>query len=407
MLNLILGNAVTVDGRSCIATNPGVAGHAVYGPYEQREAGKYVVEFPIESRDGQPIERNALCAVLDVTSSGGNVLHARKEIFAADLQNGRANFTLPFQLPKRAALEYRVWVSGALPLVIGDHRRVVQTTGAPITAEALLAQASFPDLDGENLPFFRENSDYFRSLYERDCGVRIEQDAVVLTIQGVSFYARSKDDLNFIGEIFFEHAYNFKSDADWCVIDIGMNIGLSTLLFAGKSEVREVHSFEPFRGTYDRAVANIGLNAPVAAKVQAHNFGLADKDWDGEILINQSSDSGAMTTVGAAVGTPIRISLKDAGGVLGPIIERARAGNLDILVKMDCEGSEFAIFDSLIAADLIRHISGFMVEWHAMFDDKTQDDLIRPLRKAGFVVFDRSPPVGNGFFYAARLREGS
>ena len=236
MLNLILGNAVTVGGRSCIATNPGAAGHAVYGPYEQREAGKYVVEFPIESRDGQTIEQNALCAVLDVTSSGGNVLHARKEIFASDLRNGHANFTLPFHLPKRAALEYRVWVSGALPLLIGDHRRVVNATDGSSKAEALLAEASFPDFDGENLPFFRENRDYFRSLYERDCGVRIEQDAVVLTIQGVSFYARSQDDLNFVGEIFFEHAYNFKSDADWCVIDIGMNIGLSTCCLPGRAK---------------------------------------------------------------------------------------------------------------------------------------------------------------------------
>lgn len=44
-----------------------------------------------------------------------------------------------------------------------------------------------------------------------------------------------------------------------------------------------------------------------------------------------------------------------------------------------------------------------MVEWHAMFEAMTQETLIPPLREVGFIVFDRSPPAGNGFFYAARL----
>ena len=46
-----------------------------------------------------------------------------------------------------------------------------------------------------------------------------------------------------------------------------------------------------------------------------------------------------------------------------------------------------------------------MVEWHAMFADRTQEDLIGPLRRNGFLVFDRSPPRGNGFFYAVRMAD--
>jgi len=403
MLNLQVGDAVTIDGRACIATRAGVAGHAVYGPYEHREPGRYFVRFAMHASEHDPVPDDSLCAVLDVTSNGGNEQHASKRIFASDLRSGSASFVVPFALNKDSRLEYRVWVSGNISLLIEDHQRVVSLTGSNDDMDALLAQHSFPVTEGENLPFFVENRDFFRSLYDRGFGVRISGGDIVLTINGLSFYANCRDDMNFIGELFFENAYNFKSDRPICVIDIGMNIGLASLLFAKKNEVREVHSFEPFRSTYERALANLGLNGAVSGKIHAHNFGLADKDWEGQILVPQTSDSGAMSTIGTGEGIPVNIAVRDAATVLRPIVEDARARGLDVMVKVDCEGSEFAIFETLIANDLLRQLSGFMVEWHAMFDGKTQETLIKPLREAGFVVFDRSPPTGNGFFYAARL----
>jgi hypothetical protein len=52
-----------------------------------------------------------------------------------------------------------------------------------------------------------------------------------------------------------------------------------------------------------------------------------------------------------------------------------------------------------------------MVEWHRGIGEKTQEDLIKPLLKHGFIIFDvtassgdgRNAVSGNGFFYAARL----
>ena len=117
-----------------------------------------------------------------------------------------------------------------------------------------------------------------KGLYDQNIDVRVADGAVTLTVRGISLYARSRDDLTFIGEIFYENAYNFRIGRDACVIDIGMNIGLATLMFASKPEVREVHSFEPFTSTYERATANIALNPQLAAKVLALNHGLADRD---------------------------------------------------------------------------------------------------------------------------------
>ncbi len=109
-----------------------------------------------------------------------------------------------------------------------------------------------------------------------------------------------------------------------------------------------------------------------------------------------------MSTIGLSEGIPFPVVLRDAASALAPIIDSARARGLDVIVKMDCEGSEYAVFETLERSGLIGRASAYMVEWHAIFPDKTQEDLIAPLRRAGFMVFDRSPPRGNGFFYAVK-----
>jgi FkbM family methyltransferase len=401
MLNPAMGTASVIDGRSCLTTAKGQAGHAVYGPYEYLEPGDYVVEFSMALNDAAPSNRDFCCAVLDIAVDGAQRIVASKNILLSQLRDGRRFFTVPFTLTQASRTEYRVAVTGKAALVIDGHRSLVRVSDGA-DGEALLANRRFPEAEGAAVPFFRENQAGLRSLYEQGVGVGVRDGDVVLTVNGISLYARCSDDVRFIGEVFFENAYNFGFSADVCAIDIGMNIGLSSLLFASKAEVAEVHSFEPFVTTYDRAVANLGLNPAIAGKVTAHNLGLSNIDRDGPVVVSQSADSGAMSTVGAASGEAVEVSLRDAGTFLQPIIDAAHAAGRKVVVKVDCEGSEFPIFESLVANGLIPKITAFMVEWHAMFAAKTQNHLIAPLRAAGFLVFDRSPPAGNGFFYAVR-----
>lgn len=400
MLNPAVGAAEDADGRSWIVTRRGIAGHAVYGPYELRRPGDYVVEFQLERADELRAPRDVPCAMLDVVSDAGRATLARKEILLSQLRDGRTTFALPFTLAQARKLEYRVWVSGEAALRIDAHPQAVALSDR----HALIGTAFPADDEGDEAPFFRTHRPLLRAMHAQGIGVAIRDGGVVLGVGGVALNARSRDDLTFIGEVFHENAYTFSTARDACVIDIGMNIGLASLLFASRREVREVWSFEPFRNTYDRALANLALNPRLAAKINAENCGLSDHDHAGSILVAAQSDSGAMSTVDSQQGDPVHIVLKDAARALRPIIDRARACGLDVIVKCDCEGSEFAIFRSLAAAGLLGRITAFMVEWHAMFDDKTQDDLIAPLRDNGFIVFDRSPPTGNGFFYAAKVR---
>ena len=72
-------------------------------------------------------------------------------------------------------------------------------------------------------------------------------------------------------------------------------------------------------------------------------------------------------------------------------------------MKIDCEGSEFQVFESLEKAGLLDKITAFMVEWHRVYEGKDQLTLLDPLLRRGFMTFDRSPRTGNGFFYAVRV----
>jgi FkbM family methyltransferase len=400
MFNVNLGSAETVDGRPRIRVKAGRKGHAVYGPYQHLRPGDYVISLAIENAGTPQLRPSTLVAVIDIACDIGRKQIVRLEVSASDLASGRRVFTIPFSITEPCRAEYRVWASGATDLLVDDNR---QATRVASLANFDSQDAIFPEDAGRSLPFFVQHSAELRALFDRGIAVRIEEDEIRLIIGNIAINARCADDFQFIGELFVENAYNFSYGRQVVAIDVGLNIGLTSLHFATKSEVAAVHAFEPFAETYDRAMANLALNPALAAKISTYHLGLSDADYEGAVQVDDHGCSGAMTTVGVAGGITAQLVLRDAGKLLTPIIDDAEARGLGIVMKVDCEGSEFAVFRSLERAGLLGRISAFLVEWHAMFDDKTQETLIAPLRKAGFLIFDRSPPTGNGFFYAVRI----
>lgn len=403
MINLAVGSAEEIRGRPGILTRKGTFGHALYGPYEHIQPGDYVVGFHVETvGDKAPRDRD-LVAVIDVSSHTGQRILARREIRGSDLAAGFASFAISFTVPEPCRAEYRIWVSGKAALRIEDNHVALRVTDGMSPSE-LIEDNAFPEQAARAIPFFANHEGELRSLHDKGMAVKIVDGAVRIVAPGnISLNLHTDDDLNFIGELFLENAYNIRSAVPACIIDIGMNVGLASLQFATKSFVSEIHSFEPFPETYARAIANLNLNPTLKAKVKPYPCGLSDADYDGPIAVADHGCSGAMTTVGVQGGTAVQLSLRDAGTFLAPIIEDARSRGLDIVMKVDCEGAEFAVFESLSRANLLTQIRAFLVEWHAMFDDKTQNTLLAPLEEAGFVAFDRSPPNSNGFFYAVRI----
>jgi FkbM family methyltransferase len=403
VLNLQVGTRKQINGRTCILTKLGLRGHAIYGPYQNLNPGRYGVEFNIEAAEDGPFDRDDICAAVEVASGFGSKIHSRQDVPLSRLREGPVRVQLLFETDAPDFFEFRVGTTGLVPLLIDDYCPVVPLGAATVDCGSQFDVSRFPDPGiGPKPPFFLNHHVLLRRLYENGASVRIVDDDVIVTIDGISFYARTPDDTRFVDEIFFRRTYNFSIAQRCCVIDIGMNIGLAAMTFAAKDFVKQVHAFEPFKGTYGRACANLSLNPEIATKISAHNFGLANADEDKTILIPNENNSGALSIRGTKQGTPAAISVRDAGKILGPIITSAKTDGLCIVAKVDCEGSEFPIFETLERHGLLAQISAFMVEWHRGIFGKTQQDLIAPLLARDFIVVDRTGNIGNGFFYAVR-----
>ena len=388
MINPNTGERIEIGDREYLKTKPGASGHAVFSPPISLAPGKYSAAFLIRTAGKTKIEAPQLVAQADIVSDAGVVL-AKSLVFDSQINNSGI-FTLNFEIENQAEnVHTRVFVNGCVPLLIGDNPSVGEFRDA--------AMASQPD----SLPdILKTNPDQILSLFATGGNVSIVKNEVVGTAAEVNFYVKTQDDFNFVGEIFIINTYNILPPMPTCLIDIGMNIGFTSLFLARHDDIVEVHGYEPFKSTFDRAVANISLNPKLSRKIHAHNFGLSDRNERVKTVIDTQS-SGSFSVFPAGKGAEVEIEVRDAATTLAPIFAQARSQGRLIVLKVDCEGSEFPVFKSLEKRNLLQSVDGFMVEWHAF--KGTAEQLTAPLLRAGFAVIDLSPPTGNGFFYAFRV----
>ena len=226
MLNTDVGAATEVDGKRCILTRAGSMGHAVYGPYQQLDAGNYVVEFNLTAAEGQHFDGDDVCATVDVAAEFGHVILTSEDVALSRLRDGPLSIRLAFQTDVPRLFEFRVGVTGRIPLLIEDYCRVLAVNDANADCALLLEATKFPDPTVMTTPaFFLQHQAILRRLYESGAAVRIIGGDVVITIDDISFHARVADDLRFVDEIFFRNAYNFSACGECWFAAIYVNVG--------------------------------------------------------------------------------------------------------------------------------------------------------------------------------------
>ena len=128
------------------------------------------------------------------------------------------------------------------------------------------------------------------------------------------------------------------------ILDIGANIGLFALAARGRFPQAKIHCYEP----NPRALPFLESNARAATfSVYAEAVGAQN----GRVQMVDASDSNQATTVDS-----------DGGGIPKVAFEVAvdRLGRVDLL-KMDCEGAEWEIFQSREAWRKVRELR---MEYH-------------------------------------------
>jgi FkbM family methyltransferase len=222
-----------------------------------------------------------------------------------------------------------------------------------------------------------------------------------------SVFVETAEQLFLLHEIVAGGVYNVISGRQGSIVlDIGMNVGFASLYFAAQPWVEAVRSYEPVPETYARALRNFERNPALAAKITPQNFGLSDAA--GKVTFDYCRQWAAAVGVGglnAEFRARHGIAESDISRVTVDMqdvcvaIQDVRAGypRAQIIVKIDCEGAEYAIIAALHSAGLLRQVDAFLIEWH----ERGPRELEQALAGAGFLVLSLTPgATATGMLYA-------
>lgn len=233
-----------------------------------------------------------------------------------------------------------------------------------------------------------------------------EGNVLQANFDGLRFAVRHSSDECVLQEVFLHNCYSFYAgEESFILFDIGMNVGLASLYFLHYPQTEHVYAFEPFRETYEQALANFSLNdETLQNRITAYNFALSDYagtetfSYVGDFTGGMRIANGA-THVEAGTENAATIEIKDAAEILRPLL--AKHSDRKIIMKIDCEGSEYKIFQSMEKAGILDHVQVFLMETH----DDRENELKSILRKHGYLYFDqyRGNPGGCGMLYAYKM----
>jgi FkbM family methyltransferase len=239
-----------------------------------------------------------------------------------------------------------------------------------------------------------------------DCGCKINAD-IITTPEGVNIDISNILDnpLYLIIEVFVKSEYNLNLKKEAILIDIGMNRAAASLRFAADENIKRIYGYEPFKPTFERAKENLKLNPKLSEKITPLNFGLGKAETTLELPYVANASVGMSTTYDVCKGREnIKkelVVIKDAAKEIASILEENK--NKYIIVKCDCEGAEFEIFERLNEENIISRIDVVMMEYHF----EKPDRLINILTENNFAAQTRSgsKKSGTGYIYAVRMAE--
>lgn len=235
---------------------------------------------------------------------------------------------------------------------------------------------------------------------------------IELTVGNISVKVHSLDEFNNTCEVLVNGIYDYyinngKKDV---VIDIGMNIADSTCFFLDRDNVSKVYGYEPFKETFLQAKENLSKYTTDEERFEIFQYGLSDEnrmqtskfntEWTcGQCTISEIRDKNlemyeAWGLAQSDKEEEENIEIRKASDVLLPIFIRHQ--NENIVLKMDCEGEEYAIIRNLSEQGLLGKFSFIMLEWHY----KGNGELIDKLLQEGFSYWCMKKNSQLGFIYA-------
>lgn len=186
------------------------------------------------------------------------------------------------------------------------------------------------------------------------------------------------------------NAKNFNIRNDDVIIDIGAHIGLFSVYASQFCHYGKIMAFEPIKENYDILLENIHLNN--LENIFTFNLAVSDKNLPLKIYFN-SIDDAAHTIYGSGENFVEINSI-----TLKEIID-SKCNRVD-LIKLDCEGSEYNILESL-PENYFKKIEKIWMEYHIINNDLERLKKLKSiLQKVGFDLFVKCEKQNYGLIFA-------
>lgn len=181
------------------------------------------------------------------------------------------------------------------------------------------------------------------------------------------YYRLNKGDLHSIREVWFDEAYRLPfDDPSGILLDLGANIGLTSVWLAKKYPIDRVIAVEPDPSNAILARRNLELNAingeVVEAAIGPHE-GTARFESSRASNLGRLSDKGVLVTM-TTVGT---------------IMEEFACSRFG-LVKIDIEGGEQQLFDG--PTGWLDYVDAIVAEFHPALVDYSE--IVKTIASCGF-----------------------
>ena len=200
-------------------------------------------------------------------------------------------------------------------------------------------------------------------------------------------------DLDTFSLIWLVKEYNkhgFKIKKDDVIIDIGSHIGIFSIYASQFCKNGKILCYEPSIENYELLQYNISQNH--IENIFPNNYAVSNSNDHVTLYINPDNTAHSIYD-----STSKSIQIKSS--TLQNIFDSNKLDFCDYL-KLDCEGAEYEIIDSL-PKEYFKKIKQIYIEYH--FSDskhKMLEDMIKKLEESSFTVIKEPLDQGMGSIYA-------
>lgn len=166
---------------------------------------------------------------------------------------------------------------------------------------------------------------------------------------------------------------------EYIIFDVGANRGYSALYFAEDEKCKNIFSFEPDPATLQLLYKNFDLNPKLKEKITVFEYGLSNEneeiifykngegsDWANSMNLEYIQSSFSKERLSKIIESKIHV--KNAGLIAKEIIKEHHLGKLTKIMKIDIEGAEYTVLQSLKYHDALKEFDMIIGECHKGMD---------------------------------------